>query len=156
MLSQHYSCAYISEDETAKEIFPDTYTNIENYPDKVKIVESQLLKRTKEIYASGESVVIDRINLGKEFIEEIKKAFEKHLILKILWPSMETIIERDRRREAWTSGENAVKRFYREYEELKPVIGEKNYIDNSDHTPEETFENLVAEMNGLGPRSDRS
>jgi hypothetical protein len=83
------------------------------------------------------------LNLGKEFIEEMKKAFDKHLILKVLWPSVETAIERDKRREGWTSGEDAIKRFYRKYEALKPIIGEKNYIDNSHQTPEETLEDLL-------------
>jgi cytidylate kinase len=149
MLSKYYNCAYISEDEITKEIFPDVYKNIEDYPDMVKIAESQLLKRTKEIFDSGECIVIDRINLGKEFIEEIKKAFHKHLILKVLWPPMETTIERDKRREGWTSGEISIKQFYKEYEGLKPIIGERNYIDNSHQTPEETLERFIADLAGM-------
>lgn len=146
MLSKYYKHTYISEDEITKEVFPDVYKNIEDYPDKVKIAENQLLKRAKEIFDSGECIVIDRINLGKEFIEEIKKAFHKHLILKVLWSPMETTIERDKKRKGWTSGEIAIKRFYKKYEELKPIIGEKNYIDNSHQTPEETLERFIASI----------
>lgn len=146
MLSKHYNCAYISEDEVTKEVFPDIYKNIEDYPDKVKKAESQLLKRAKEIFASGECVVIDQINLEKEFIEEIKKAFHKHLMLRVLWPPMEITIERDKRREGWTSGENTIKRFYKKYEGLKSIIGEENYIDNSHQTPEETLERFIASI----------
>ena len=153
MLSNYYNCAYISEDEITKEIFPDVYKNIEDHPDMVKIAESQLLKRTKENFDSGECIVIDRINLGKEFIEEIKKAFHKHLILKVIWPPMETTIERDKRREGWTSGEIAIKQYYNKYERLKPIIGERNYIDNSHQTPEETLERFIAiiKIQSLGP-----
>ena len=68
MLNEHFDCAHISEDEIAKEIFPDEYKNIEDCPDKVKIAESQLLKRAKEIFDSGKCVGIDLINLEKEFI----------------------------------------------------------------------------------------
>lgn len=146
MLSKHFKCAHISEDEIAREVFPDVYKNIEDYPNKLKITGSQLLKRTKEIFDSGKCVVIDRINLEKEFIEEIKKAFHKHLILRVLWPPMETTIERDKRREGWTSGKIAIKRFYKKYEELKLIIGEKNYIDNSHQTPEETLERFIASI----------
>ncbi len=156
MLREHYGCTYISEDELSREIFPNTYKNIEEFPDAVKTIESRLLEKTKELCGRGDSAVIDRINLGREFIEEIKKAFEKHLILKVLWPSMETTIERDKRREGWTSGEDTIIRFYKEYEALKPIIGERNYIDNSDQTPGETFEKLLAEMDRLDLKSDRT
>ncbi len=146
MINKHFNCAHISEDEIAKEIFPDEYKNIEDYPDKVKIAERQILKRAKDIFDSGKCVVIDLINLEKAFIEEMKKAFHKHLMLRILWPSMETTIERDKKREGWTSGEIAIKRFYKKYEELKSIIGEKNYIDSSHQTPEETFERFISSI----------
>ena len=146
MLSEHYHCAYISEDEVTKEVFPNIYKHIEDYPDKVQIAESQLLKRAKERFDSGECVVIDRINLGKAFIEEINKAFHEHLVLKVLWSPVETIIARDKRRADWTSGENAIKRLCRQYEDLKSIIGENNYIDNSHHTPKESLERLIASI----------
>ena len=146
MLSKYLNCIYISEDEITKEVFPDVYKNIEDYPDKVKIAENQLLKRAKEIFDSGECVVIDLINLGNELIEEMKKTFPGHLILKVLWPPIETTIDRDKRRGGWTSGEIAIKRFYKKYEELKPIIGEKNYIDNSHQSPEETLERFIARI----------
>ena len=119
ILSKHFNCSNISEDEIAKEIFPNDAYTIDDYPDKLKIIENQLLKRVKEIFDSGKCVVIDRINLGKEFIEEMEKTFQNHLILRILWPPMETAIERDKRREGWISGENTIRRFYKKYEELK-------------------------------------
>jgi len=143
MLSRYYDCGYLSEDEIAKEIFPDEYKNIEDYPDKVKIIARELFQRAKEIFNSGKCVVMDRINFEKEFIEEIRKTFDSDLILKVLWPPLETTIERDRIREGWTSGENAIKLFYKKYEELKPDIGEENYIDTSNQTPEETLERFI-------------
>ena len=146
ILSKHFNCTYISEDEIAKEVFPDVYKDIEDYPDKLKIAENQLLKRAKEIFDSGRYVVIDRINLERGFIEEMKKTFHKHLILRVLWPPMETTIERDKRREGWTSGEDTIRRFYKKNEELKPIIGEKNYIDNRHQTPEETLERFIASI----------
>lgn len=144
MLSSHYNCSYISEDELAKELFPEIYINIEGYPEKLKIAESQLFQRAKEIFDNGKCVVIDMINLDKEFIQEMRQAFHKHLILKVLCPAVETTIERDKQRKVWTSSENAIKLFYKRYEKLKQIIGEENYIDNSHQTPEETLETFIA------------
>lgn len=143
VIKKHFDCSYLSEDKIAKEIFPNTYKDIEDYPDKVGIIARQLFRRAKDIFENGESVVIDRINLEKEFIKDIKKTFHKHLVLKILWPPIKTTIERDRKREGWTSGENAIKKYYKKYEELKTIVGEENFIDNSHQTPEETFEKFI-------------
>jgi len=146
MLSRHYSCAYISEDEAAKELFPEIYKVIEDYPERLNELESFLLNNAKRIFDSGDPVVIDRINLGIEFIEEIRKVFNKRLVLKILFPPVETTIERDERREGWTSGENAIKRYYKLYEELRPIIGDENYLDSGRRTPDETLEIIIADI----------
>lgn len=130
----------------AKEIFPDMYQNIEDYPDKLKIVEDKLLEKISKISNSKTSVIIDLINLEKRFLKRIKKDFNSRLILKVLCPSMETTIERDKKRAGWTSGESAIKQFYKKYEELKPLIGEENYIDNSNLTPQKTLEMLITSI----------
>lgn len=148
MLSRYYDCAHLSEDEIARSIFPDEYMNIEDDPEKVKLVVGELFKRAKVIFHGGKWVVIDLINLEKEFIQVAQKTFQHHLILRVLWPAFETTIERDRKRAGWTSGENAIKQFHKKYEALKPVIGEENYIDNSNQTPEETFENFISSFGG--------
>lgn len=143
VIKYHFGYFHLSEDDIAKEIFPDIYKDIEDYPDKVEIIARQLYKRTKDIFENKRGVVIDRINLEAEFIEKIKKAFNKYLILRVLWPPIETTIERDRKREGWTSGENAIKKYYKKYEELKPIVGEENYINNGHQTPKETFEEFI-------------
>ena len=148
VIKKHFGYSHLSEDEIAKKIFPDTYKDIEDYPDKVETTARQLFKKTKDIFENKKGVVIDRINLEEEFIEKIKKTFNKHLILKVLWPPIKTTIERDRKREGWTSGENAIKKYYKKYEELKPIVGEENYIDNCHQTPEETFEEIIKHKKG--------
>ncbi len=144
VLSKHYDCDHISEDELTKEIFPDSYINIEDYPDKSKEVARQLLKRMTEVFDGKKCVVVDRINLDRSFVEEIRKLYHRHLIIRILWPPIETAIERDMKRDCWTSGENTIRLSYQRYEELKLTIGEENYIDNSIQTPEETVEKVIA------------
>jgi len=147
MLVVHFKCTHISEDEIAKELFPDLYIEIEKYPNKQKLVESELLNRAKEIFDKGESVVVDRINLDEKFIKELKTMFQKNLILKIIFPPIETTIERDNKRDCWTSGEAAIREFYYQYEKLKPIIGEENFIDNSHQTPEETLAVFIKILN---------
>ena len=142
ILCKHYKCSYISEDEIAKEIFPNEYISIENTPDKLKIVKNQLLKKTKDVFTNNKSVVIDLVNIEKAFFEEIRKRFHNHLILKVLFPPIATTIERDKRKEGWTSGEITIRRFYKKYEVLKSIIGKENYFDNSNQTPKETFKKL--------------
>jgi adenylate kinase family enzyme len=150
LLVKHYNCDYVSEDELAKSLFPGLlYAEIENFPDKLKLVMDGVLKRTKQIFNNGKSVVVDRINLEKEFIEEAKKVFRTHLAIIILWPPTEVTIQRDLERECWTSGEQAIKLFYKKYEALKPIIGVEHYLDNSHQTSEETFRKLVAILSNL-------
>ena len=98
MLSKHYGCPLISEDKMARKMFPNMYQNIEDYPDKVMLIVNQLYKETKEYFDDKKCVVIDRINLEKEFIEKMQKTFHRHLILKVLWPPIEITVERDRKR----------------------------------------------------------
>lgn len=40
MLKKQFNCTHISEDEIAKEIFPNDAYTIEDSPDKLKIVEN--------------------------------------------------------------------------------------------------------------------
>lgn len=146
MINQHYNYTYLSEDETAKIFYPDTYQNIEDSPDEMRIVASQILKEATEISKCGKGVVIDMINLDKNLIEEIQEIFRDHLVLRILLPPIETIIERDKNRAGWTSGESTIRKFYNIYEELIPVIGQKNYLNNSHQTPHETLEQLITSI----------
>lgn len=148
LISGYYDCIYISEDEVARKIFPDVYKDIENYPEKLTIVTDELFEKAKKFFKNRKCVVVDSINLEKEFIIKMQKTFHEHFILKVLWPPIETIIERDRKREGWTSGEDIIKLFYKKYEGLKPIIEEENYIDNSNQTPEETLEKLIINIKG--------
>lgn len=146
MLKEQLECIHMSEDDLAKEFFPEIYKNIEDFPDKLKIVEDQLLLRMMDTFKNGKSVVIDRVNIDKQFVERIRNMFENSLILKVLLPPIEITIDRDKKRDCWTSGEETIRNFYRQYSELKSLIGPNNFIDNSKQTPEET---LIEFMNSM-------
>ncbi len=139
LVAEKFGYKYISGDETKKELFPGL-ENIILYPEKLEIVKNELLKRIKEMFNKKECVVVDYVILGEDYINKFKKLFGKNLIFKVIQPSVETTIERDKKRECWTSGDESVKRLYKDFEESKNFIGEENYIDNSNETPQETFD----------------
>jgi len=139
MASAFYKCAYISGDEISKKLFPDKYENIEESPEELETVKTQLLKDVKEIFDRGESAVVDYVIFSEKYVNEYKKLFGEHLVFKVIFPSLESIIERDCKRECWISGEDTVKRIYQDYKNLKPIVGASNYIDNIGQTPEQTF-----------------
>jgi predicted kinase len=143
MLSRHYKCKRISEDELAKKLYPDKYTQIEEDPDKMKEIFYQLFAMVKDIYSTGNSVIVELINADKDFVEKIRKSFSENLFIRILWPPVETTILRDKERKGWTSGESAIRKYYQKYQSLEAIIGKENYIDNSQQTPEQTLKNIV-------------
>ena len=144
LISSHYGFAYISEDSIAQELFPREYQYIEAYPDKLKIVQDKLLDRISKYSDDKTGVVVDVINLGRRPLKRIQRDCGSRLILRVLFPAVEITIERDKGRTGWTSGVSAIKKFYRKYRELKPVIGEGCYIDNGNLTPQQTLELLIA------------
>lgn len=145
-LSDYFKCVYLSEDEITKEIYPEIYVDIEAYPDKLNMIDDRLLRKAEEMYISGRSVVIDRINLDYACIDELRKRFGEHLLIRVLWPFMEVAIERDKGRKDWTSGEIAIKRFYDKYEGLKSIVGAENFLDNSRQKPEETLAAFITSI----------
>ena len=142
MVVKNHSYEYISGDEIKDELFPGV-EDITEFPDKLLAVKEELLKRAKELFDDGKSVVIDYVILGEKYIKKIKNTFGTDLIMKVVLPSVESIMKRDKKRTNWTSGEDSVKHLYERYQQLKPVFGEENYIDNTGETPEETFEKSI-------------
>lgn len=140
MVADRFNYTYVSGDEIKEKLFPGV-EDITVYPEKLADVKKELLKRAKEIFDNGNSVVIDYVILGEEYIKKIKELFDGHLVFKVLLPTLESIQARDKERECWTAGEESVKDLYEKYLKLKPLIGKENYIDTTDETPEETFNN---------------
>jgi len=70
----------------------------------------------------------------KEFFEANGIPFE----IRILHPRLEVAVSRDSRRRCWNVGAERVKQLRAKY--TVEIFGEENFIDNSDESPEETFE----------------
>lgn len=145
MVAEKFGYKYISGDEIKQEIFPGL-EDIIKYPEKLEVVKNELLKRTKESFDKNECVVVDYVILGQEYIGKFKNLFGQRLVLRVVLPSIETIIERDKKRETWTSGEESVKRLYKDFKEVENFIGKENYIDNSNETPQETFDKYFSKL----------
>lgn len=70
----------------------------------------------------------------KEFFEAGEVPFE----IRILHPRLEVAIDRDSRRKCWNVGPERVKQLREKY--TTEIFGKGNFVDNSDESPEETFE----------------
>lgn len=147
LLSKKYNCSYISEDEISKQFFPHIYKDVEDDPEKMRLIEDKLFGQIKINFYNGASIVVDCINLNKKFIENIKNEFKENLIIKILFPSIKITFGRDEKRDGWTSGKDVVEKFYKKYESLKNIIGKENFIDTSHQKPEDTLEIIVNNIN---------
>ena len=141
IICQH-NCFYLSGDELSKKLFPGVYTDT---PEQLKQTNKELLKRLKDLNV-GNCLVVDLVYLDEDFLNKLKKLFGKHLIIKVIFPPIKITIERDKKRQCWTSGEEDIKRYYKQYQNLKHIIGENNYIDNSNQNPEETYEKYFSNL----------
>ncbi len=125
------------------------YQHIEDYPDQLKAVEGELLEQISRRSNDKAGAIIDLVNLGRISLKRIRKDCGNRLVIRVLFPPVETIMERDKRRAGWTSGVSDVKKFYKKYQELKPVIGESQYIDNSNQTPRQTLEMIIGSIDNI-------
>jgi len=139
IICQQNKCSYFSGDETSKELFPGVYKDT---LEQLQQTNKELLKGLQNA-EGGDCIVVDLVSLDEIFIKELKNVFRERLIIKVIFPPVETIISRDKKRQCWTSGEEDIKRYYKHYQELKEIIGEDNYINNSNQKPEETVRKLI-------------
>lgn len=138
LITQSGKFVHISGDDIKNELFPKI-EKINYYPEALERVYIEIFQRAKKHFELGENVVIDYIILGQKRIEEYRKTFSKHLVIKVLFSRREIIIKRDQTRKCWTAGENCVSDLYERFNKLQDYIGIENYIDNSEETPEETY-----------------
>ncbi len=142
IICQHNKCSYLSGDELSKKLFPGVYKDT---PEQLKQTNKELLKRLKDLN-DGNCLVADLVYLDEDFIKKLKNLFGKRLIIKAIFPPIKTIFERDKKRQCWTSGEEDIKRYHKQYQKLKEIIGENNYIDNSSQNPEVTYEKYFSNL----------
>jgi adenylate kinase family enzyme len=138
---------YLDGDHEDTEFFPDGNQWLPENEELLAKAHEKILRKTKELVAQGKNVVIDYIIFGRyrEFIESFRKEFGSDLLVKVLFPSKDKIIQRDRdrERECWRTGVERINAVYAEYESLKDVIGEENFLDTSRRSVEETIKLII-------------
>ncbi len=137
---------YISGDAIAKKLFPEV-SYITKHPKKLKLVKDEIFELSRRFfYDHKQSILIDYVILGADYISKFQETFKSNLIIKVLLPEKEVIYQRDRERDCWESGRAMIDLLYDKYVALRDTIGAENYIDNGKETVKETVDKLMQEM----------
>lgn len=97
----------IDGDNLDTEFFPNGDQWFPENSEKLKLAHQKIFTEVKKRFSDGKNnVVLDYIIFGDylRFIEMFKKEFGDRLEIKVLFPSKEEMIKRDKERECWTTG----------------------------------------------------
>ncbi len=141
LLVKNRGFVLLDGDHEDTEFFPNGNQWLSENSEKLSQAHDKILKKAKDIFNSGKSVVVDYIIFDQfsKFINKFKKEFKSNLKIKVLFPDINIMMKRDKERECWTAGEENILRIYEKLEAVKSEIGIDNYIDTSKETPEETI-----------------
>ena len=136
----------VDGDNLDTEFFPHGEQWLPKNTEKLARAHDKILREARKLFDADHSVVVDYIIFGRylEFIDKFRKEFGDNFEMKILFPSKEEIVKRDKKRECWTTGEERIAAVRSEFEAIKNKIGLQNFLDTSGQTPEMTFENHFA------------
>ncbi|MFA6254716.1 MAG: AAA family ATPase [Patescibacteria group bacterium] len=138
-------CGFIKVDgdRLDSEFFPEGLHWLPENFEKLKQAHDKIFAEVKKIYNhSKDKIVIDYLIFGHylEFFERFKKEFGNDLEIKVLFPTKEEMIKRDKERECWTTGVDRITAVRAEFEAIKDVIGKENFIDTTGQTADATFD----------------
>ena len=147
LVAERCGYEYLDGDREDTEFFPDGDQWLPENTDKLRKAHEKILNKTKALVDQGKSVVVDYIIFGcyLDFIDMFKKEFGNNLQIKVLFPSQEEMIKRDKERPIWTTGIDRISAVSQEFMAIKNQIGAENFIDTTGQTPEETFEKNFSE-----------
>ena len=146
LLEKEYGYIFVDGDNLDSEFFPDGGQWLPENIENLKKAHDKILAHVKEKYdKEGNNIVLDYIIFGDylNFINKFKKEFGDNLDVKVLFPAKKEIIKRDKERQCWTTGEDRINTVYKDFEDLRPEIGEENYLDTTFQTKEETTRSFV-------------
>lgn len=132
---------YIDGDQEDTEFFPDGEQWFAQNSNALALAHKKIFEKTKKLIGEGKKVIVDYIIFGqylnffKMFRDELGDALE----IKVLFPSEKEMIQRDKERKGWTTGTERIRTVSSEFKAIKSEVGEGNYLDTTDQTPEETF-----------------
>ena len=133
----------VDGDKLDSEFFPEgRHWLLENFK-KLKQAHNKIFTEVKKAFKKGKNnVVLDYLIFGHylEFFEKFKKEFGHSLEIKVLFPTKEEMIKRDKERECWTTGIERIGAVRAEFEAIGEAVGKDNFIDTTGQTPGDTFE----------------
>lgn len=133
----------VDGDRLDSEFFPEGLHWLPENFEKLKQAQKKIFTEVKKAFDNGENnVVLDYIIFGNypEFFETFRKEFGNKLEIKVLFPTKEEMVKRDKERECWTTGIDRITTVRAEFEAIKDLIGKDNFIDTTGQTPSDTFE----------------
>jgi len=145
LLRDKYGYSLVDGDQLDTEFFPNGGQWYPQNKSKLANAHSKILATTKKEYDLGKNVVVDYIIFGDylNFFAKFKKEFGKNLDIKVLFPSEEETISRDKNRQNWTTGAERIKTVREEFTSIRNIIGKENFIDTSGQTPEKTLGKIL-------------
>jgi len=148
IIARERGFVYLDGDREDTEFFPNGDQWLPQNRHLLKEAHQKILNKTKEIFQAGKNVVIDYIIFGdyERFIEIFRQTFGNNFDIVVLFPSQEEIMKRDKDRECWTTCPDRIAAVYREFEEVKDVIGAEHFLNTSSHIPKETAAKVISLM----------
>ncbi|MFC1640706.1 hypothetical protein ACFL2D_01505, partial [Patescibacteria group bacterium] len=133
---------YLDGDQEDTEFFPNGKQWFQENKDQLRKAHKKIFEKTRDLISKEKNVVVDYIIFGLyiEFFKMFQDEFGDNLEIKVLLPSKKEMIKRDKQREGWTTGADRIQAVYEELEDVKGEIGLANYLDTTNQSPQETFE----------------
>ncbi|MBU2235973.1 AAA family ATPase [Patescibacteria group bacterium] len=141
LLVERCNFALLDGDNVDTEFFPKGEQWLPENSKKLREAHNKILKQTKDMFDNGKSVVVDYIIFSHylDFFQQFGKEFGNNLDIKILFPSQEELVTRDKERNCWTTGVERINSVRKEFNNLRNKVGNEKFIDTSGQTAEETF-----------------
>lgn len=143
LLAEQFGFLYLDCDKIDSQFLPEgLHYLLENSP-KLKSAHQAILATINKNKTQNKPIVLDYIIFGhyKEFIHGLTTSYP-NTVIAVLFPTKEEMIKRDIERDCWTAGEKRIREVYADFERLEGFIGEKNYLDTTNQTPEQTIASL--------------
>ncbi len=142
LLVKESNFVLVDGDREDTEFFPDGGQWLSKNSKKLRLAHDKILKQTKKSFNNGKNVVVDYIIFGHylEFFNKFSNEFGDRLVIRVLFPSEQQLVQRDKERECWTTGIKRINAVRAEFRSIKSKIGAQNFLDTSNQSPQETFD----------------
>jgi adenylate kinase family enzyme len=149
LLAKRHGFGCIDGDDLDSEFFPDGGQWLPENSNRLKLAHEKILAEVIKAFNYGkDDVVLDCIIFGDYhgFMKQLKNEFGNALVVKVLFPTKEEMVKRDRARKCWTTGIERISTVRAELSAIQDVIGEDSYLDTTGQSPDDTL-NMIYHPN---------